>query len=120
VLFKYTADRGDKKIKPYYAIEKDTEAYQRLKDDGYSVVAFRSLRHLYLAIVSEMMLVSHLDDMYFYPWLGVRHKFFGLTQFDIVHTQHGIALNDMSSYVGRLRKNASIFLSVCEWEQKSL
>lgn len=120
VLFRYVSDIHDKDIKPYFAINKDTPAYRKLKADGYNVVAFKSLKHLYLSIVAEMLLPSHMDMMYLYPWFGVWHKYAGLVQYDIAHTQHGIVLNDLSNYIGKSKKNASIFLSAGKWEQKHL
>lgn len=120
VLFRYVADQKDAAVKPVFVINKNTAAYKRLKRDGYKVVKFKSLRHLYLAIISEMMLPSHMDAMYLYPWFGVWQKYCGLLQYDIAHTQHGIVLNDMSHYIGKQKKNASLFLSVSEWEQKHL
>lgn len=120
VLFRFVSDQEDADIKPYYAINKDTPAYKRLKADGYNVVGFKSVKHLYLAIVSEVILPSHMDMMYLYPWFGVWRKYCGLMQYDIAHTQHGIVLNDLSNYIGKQKKNANIFLSACDWEQKHL
>ena len=120
VLFRYVSDQKDSDVKPIFAINKNTPAYKRLRRDGYNVVAFKSIRHLYLAIVSEVILPSHMDMMYLYPWFGVWQKYCGLVQYDIAHTQHGIVLNDISSYIGKRKKNASIFLSACIWEQQQL
>lgn len=120
VLFRYVSDQQEPMVKPYFAINKDTPAYGRLKREGYNVVAFKSLRHLYLAIISEVILPSHMDMMYLYPWFGVWRKYCGLVQYDIAHTQHGIVLNDLSNYIGKQKKNASIFLSACQWEQSHL
>lgn len=120
VLFRYVSRQKDPAIRPYYAINKNTSAYKRLKSSGYKVVPFKSLRHLYLAIISEVILPSHMDMMYLYPWFGVWRKYCGLMQYDIAHTQHGIVLNDISNYIGRQKKNANIFLSACTWEQKHL
>jgi glycosyltransferase involved in cell wall biosynthesis/CDP-glycerol glycerophosphotransferase (TagB/SpsB family) len=120
VLFRYVSDQRDPMIKPYYVINKDTSAYERLKNDGYNVVAFKSFKHLYLGIISEMILPSHMDMMYLFPWFGVWRKYCGLVQYDIAHTQHGIVLNDLTNYISKQKKNANIFLSACNWEQKHL
>lgn len=121
VLFRYVSDNAKNSgIKPYFAINKDTKSYQALKSNGYKVVPFKSVRHLYLSIISEVILPSHLDMMYLYPWFGVWRKYCGLIQYDIVHTQHGIVLNDLSGYISKKNKNASVFLSACKWEQERL
>lgn len=120
VLFRYVSDQSNPIVKPIFTINKDTPAYSQLKAQGYKVVPFKSLRHLYLSIIAEVILPSHMDMMYLYPWFGVWQKYCGLIQYDIAHTQHGIVLNDLSNYISKQKKNASIFLSAGKWEQKHL
>lgn len=120
ILFRHVSDLCPENIKPYFAVDRRTKTYKELKESGYRVISFRSLRHLYLAIVADVLLPSHLDAKYMFPWAAVWYKYAGLMQYKIAHTQHGIVINDMSQYIGRRKKNADIFLSVCEWEKKVL
>jgi CDP-glycerol glycerophosphotransferase (TagB/SpsB family) len=120
VLFRYVSNQKNDDIKPFFAINANTEAYKRLKKEGYKVVKFRSVRHLYLTVVADLLLPSHLETTYMYPWSGVWRMYCGLMQYDIVHTQHGIVSNDMASYIGKSKKNVRLFLSICNWEKEQL
>lgn len=120
VLFRYVSKQHSAHIKPYFAINSDTAAYQKLKRDGYNIVKFRSIKHLYLTMIADLLLPSHMDPAYMYPWDGVWRKYNGLLQYALVHTQHGIVLNDISKYIGKRKKNAELFLSICDWEKRHL
>ena len=119
-LFRYVAKQNNKNIKPYFAVNSGTATYKNLKKQGYNVVKFRSIKHLYITMVADLLLPSHMDIAYLYPWVGVWRKYNGLLQYAVVHTQHGLVLNDISGYAGKHKKNAQLFLSVCEWEKKHL
>ncbi len=120
VLFRYVANQRTENIQPYFVVNKDTKAYATLRRQGYRVIKFRSVKHLYMTMVASVIFPSHLDVMYLYPWPGLRQKYAGLLQYIIIHTQHGIVINDMARYIGKYEKNAQLFLSICNWEQQYL
>lgn len=120
VLFEYVSEKKLKNVHAYYAIEKNTKYFRELKRKKYRVIKYGSWRHLYLAMNAEFLLPSHMDFIYLFPKEKLWRKYSGLMQYDVIHTQHGIVLNDMSGYIGKLNKNASMILSACEWERNNI
>ena len=116
-IFKYLCDKKIKRVKPYFVISKNTTDYKRLKKYG-RVVNANSLRYKLLFVHSKYILSSHAED-YIINIFGKRNKYFyDLLKFRYIFLQHGIILNDLSSWLNPNTKPIDMFVTSAkdEWE----
>lgn len=119
-LFRYLKRKRPRGIRFFFAVERGTPDYKRLKPLG-SVVDRMSYRYKLLHLAADVIISSHADD-------GVHNPFFNyfapyrdmLNSKKLVFLQHGVTKDDMSGWLNRYNKNFSGFVCAAEREAESV
>lgn len=118
-IFKYVNEQKNKKIKPYFVIEKGSKDIIRLKEYG-KVIHYNTLRYMLLFLKSTYIISSH-SEPYTTNCFGKNLKWFkDLLKFKYVFLQHGIIRNNLSDWLNKYNKNIAMFVTTTELEQKSI
>lgn len=116
VMFKYACKQKDG-IKKYFVVDKESEDFKRLKKVG-RVVAYNSIKHKLLLILSRKVISSHAADFSRNHFKGNGAFLKSLQDFKFIFLQHGITQNDVSKGLGKYNKNISLLVSAAEPEYK--
>lgn len=117
-LFKYALKQDDN-IEKYYIISKKSNDYERLKKLG-TIVEYGSKEHKLLACHAEKIISSHPDDEVINPFFGDFERYYnGLFSAKLCFLQHGIILNNISSWLHKYDKFASLVLTTTKKEYES-
>lgn len=118
-LFKYSINQDDKGIKKYFIIDKNTPDYKKMKKIG-PTIAYHSLKHRILGLFAEKIITSHPDNNYIYAFWGHYPNFAGILKSSTIFLQHGITLNNISSWLNKYDKNIDFLLTASKKEYDSL
>ena len=118
-LFKYSIKQDDKDIKKYFIVDKNTPYYEKMKKIG-PTIAYHSLKHRILGLFTEKIITSHPDNNYIYAFWGHYPNFAGLLKSSTIFLQHGITLNNISSWLNKYDKNLDFLLTASKKEYDSL
>lgn len=118
-LFKYSINQNDKGIKKYFIIDKNTPDYNKMKKIG-PVIGYHSLKHRILGLFAEKIITSHPDNNYIYAFWGHYPNFAGILKSSTIFLQHGITLNNISSWLNKYDKNLDFLLTASKKEYDSL
>lgn len=118
-LFKYSINQNDKGIKKYFIIDKNTKYYEKMKKIG-PVIGYHSMKHRILGLFAEKIITSHPDNNYIYAFWGHYPNFAGLLKCSTIFLQHGITLNNISSWLNKYDKNLDFLLTASKKEYDSL
>ena len=118
-LFKYSIQQNDKGIKKYFIIDKNTSDYEKMKNVG-PVISYHSMKHRILGMFAEKIITSHPDNNYIYAFWGHYPNFAGLLKSSTIFLQHGITLNNISSWLNKFDKNLDFLLTASQKEYDSL
>ena len=118
-LFKYSIKQNEKNIKKYFVIDKNTPYYEKMKKIG-PVIAYHSMKHRILGLFAEKIITSHPDNNYIYAFWGHYPNFAGLLKSSTIFLQHGITLNNISSWLNKYDKNLDFLLTASKKEHESL
>lgn len=118
-LYKYAINQNDN-IEKYFIISKDSKDYGRLK--GFAnVVEYKSKEHKLLSCFAEKIISSHPDDDLINPFSGRYEKYFnGLFSAKLCFLQHGIILNNISSWLHKYDKFLHLFVTSAKKEYESI
>lgn len=118
-LFRYLCDKKTKKVKPYFAISKNSQDYKRMKQYG-KVIDTNSFKYKLLFVHSKYIVSSHAED-YIANIFGKSNKYFyDLTKFKYIFLQHGITQNDLSPWLNPNNKHIDMIVSAAKIEYESL
>lgn len=120
-LFEYISERDDSPIRHYYIINKDTTFYKDLKAKGYKVIPFNSIKCKLYTLNASLILATHA-----FVW-----AFSGLNKFErgfysniikarIVCLQHGLTVQYIPRYQGRIVDNVETYFCASDVEKKNL
>ena len=119
-MFRYlqtTIVSRNKKV--YFAINKDSPDYKRLRQYG-KVIDRRSWRYKLLFLRADKVISSHADGFITNPF-GRQYQYLcDLLQYDFVFLQHGITKDDISGWLNKWAKNIKLFVTVTPEEMKSI
>lgn len=119
-FFGYLCDSKFKGARCFFAIEKTSSDYERLKRLGR--VIDRSSRLYKLArLVCDAVISSHADDADYNPFgthFAPYRDMLNGTRF--IFLQHGITVNDMSAWLNRYSRNISGFVCAAKPEADSI
>ena len=118
-LFKYSMTRDEKDIDKYFIIDKNTPYYEKMKEIG-PVIGYHSIKHRILGLFAEKIITSHPDNNYIYGFWGHYPNFAGLLKSSTIFLQHGITLNNISSWLNKFDKNLDFLLTASKKEYDSL
>ena len=118
-IFRYLCDKKFKNVKPYFVVCKNSADYKRIKKYG-KVVDLNSIRYKLLFVHSKYILSSHAED-YIINIFGRSNKYFyDLLKFRYIFLQHGIILNDLSSWLNPNTKPMDMFVTSAKAEYQSI
>lgn len=119
-FFKYALKQDDG-IRKYFAIQKSSPDYERLKKTYDNVLDFNSKKFKLIYIFADKLISSQGSEFYLNPY---RHTGFyltaGCTYLDFYFLQHGIILHDLSSWLVKYDRNPKIIVTSCIMEYESL
>ncbi len=118
-LFKYSIKQNEKDLKKYFIIDKNTEYYEKMKKIG-PVLAYHSIKHRVIGLFAEKIITSHPDNNYIYAFWGHYPNFTGILKSSTIFLQHGITLNNISSWLNKYDKNLDFLLTASKKEYDSL
>lgn len=102
-LFKYAVNQNDD-IEKYFIISKESKDYNRLKGIG-NVIDYGSKEHMLLVCFADKIITSHPDDEFANPFYHKTEKYYnGLFSAKVCFLQHGIIINDISSWLHKYDK----------------
>lgn len=118
-LFKYSINQNEKGIDKYFIIDKKSKDYEEMKKIG-PVIGYKSMKHRILGLFVEKIITSHPDNNYIYPFWGHYPNFAGLLKSSTLFLQHGITLNNISSWLNKYDKNLDFMVTASKKEYDSL
>ena len=118
-LFKYSIKQNEKGIKKYFIIDKKSQDYEKMKKIG-PTIAYHSIKHRVLGLFAEKIITSHPDNNYIYAFWGHYPNFAGLLKSSTLFLQHGITLNNISTWLNKYDKNLDFLLTASKKEYDSL
>ena len=109
-LYKFSLKQNDG-IDKYFIIKKDSKDYKRLKEFA-NIVEYKSNDHKLLTCFAEKIISSHPDDDLLNPFSGKFEKYYnGLISAKTCFLQHGIILNNISSWLHKYDKFLYLFVT---------
>ena len=118
-LFNYMVDIKDTKNK-YFVISKDAADFSRLSSIWKNVLGFYSIKHRILYLFADKVISSQADEIIVNPFWGKNVKWYsGLLTGDKIFLQHGVAKDDMSSWLRKYDKNVKLLVTTSDLEAKS-
>ena len=117
-LFKYISNK-EKRAKVYFVIDKKSKEYKKIKKIG-KVINYNSLKYkIYFLLASKI--ISSQADLWVTNAFGEDEIYMrDLYKFKFVFLQHGITKDDMSSWLHKLNKNISMFVTASKEEYNSI
>lgn len=118
-LFKYLNDKKTKDKNIYFAITKNSKDFNKVKNTG-KVLIFNSLKYKLKFLLADKIISSQADDWTQNPF-GKKHNYYhDLYNHKFIFLQHGIILNDLSTWLNHYEKNISIFVTSTTDEYNSI
>lgn len=117
-LFRYAADK-DPDIDKYFVLSKDCKDFDKMTKIG-KVLPFKSIKHRYLGLFAENIITSHPDNQDIYPFWGAYPYFAGLLKSNTIFLQHGVAKDNLSSWLNQFNMNLSFLLTSSPKEYESM
>ena len=118
-FFRYLNLKKPKKIKSYFAIEKNCSDYKRIKIFG-NILDLNSNRYIYIFLKADKLISSISNSWVTNPFKNDHIYIRDLFHFDAVFLQHGIIKDDLSNYLNKFTKNYSLFITSSKREYKSI
>lgn len=118
-LFKYVCEQNNKEIKPYFAINKDSNDYEKVKKTGRTLT-FNSLKYKLYFLMADKIISSQADNWVINPFGNAHIYYHDLYKGDFIFLQHGIIKDDISSWLNTYEKNMRIFVTSAQGEYDSL
>lgn len=117
-LYKYSLKQNDN-VKKYFVVKKDSPDFERIKSYG-NVVAYQSMYHKWLILNSDMIISSHIEDSIRVPFRGNGTYLRELLKYKFVFLQHGIIMNNLSTWLNKYNKNIDLFVTTVNKEYESI
>ncbi len=119
-LYDYIREQNNPSVKAYFVISKKSPDYVQLKKRGFCVLNGDSLRYRLLFLHASKVISSHADDYVINPFTHRVDFLNDLFRFDFVFLQHGIIVNDLSSWLNRYNKDIRLFITSTQREYDSI
>lgn len=118
-LFSYITDNELKGKVYYFAIDKSSSDYKRLKKKG-SILKIGSYKYRLKFVNSDKIISAHADDWVINAFAENEKYIKGLYDFDYVFLQHGITKDDLSSWLHKTNRDISLFITAARKEYHSI
>lgn len=118
-FFKYLQNNKSEQSSNYFAIQKTSPDYEKIKKIG-RVIDRDSWFYKLLFLHADKIISSHADDFVINAF-GKKQRFLrDLFGFDYVFLQHGITKDDMSGWLNKYNKNIKVFVTAANDEYESI
>ncbi len=119
VLFEYINKNNYKNIKSYFVISKNSKDKKYLNKIG-KVIYYKSLKYRLLFLNAKYIISSHCEK-YTINIVGNNIAYFSdIQKFKFIFLQHGIIMNDLSSWLNKYNKNINLFITSVQSEYNSI
>lgn len=119
-LFRHLHDLRFRDARVFFSVNKSSPDFAALKRYG-AVINRASLRYLFLFLVADKMISSHIDVPFQDPLARLAPPFRDLcTDKNYVFLQHGVIIHDLSEWLNRYQKNISLFVASANPEYDSI
>ena len=118
-FFKYLQKVDNKKIKTYFAIEKNCDDYKKMKKYG-KVLKFGTFRYKLKFLLSSKIISSQANEFVLNPFDKKEKYIRDLYNFKFVFLQHGITKDDLSKWLLKYNKNIKMFVTAAKAEYDSI
>lgn len=118
-LFEHVNQKNDG-VKRYFIVNKDTDTYTTLKQQGYNVVDYGGYKHKILYLLSDKIISSHIDEWVLNPFGSTIIYYQDLFKFKLVFLQHGVTMVDHSTWFNKFSKNIDKLITSSKLEYKSM
>jgi CDP-glycerol glycerophosphotransferase (TagB/SpsB family)/GT2 family glycosyltransferase len=100
----------------YFVLDRGSPDWERLKKDGFKLLANRSLSHILAMLNADFLISSHVDSYVFWP---MSKRYFGdLVRYRFVFLQHGLTMQDISRWLNA--KDIDLFVTSSPAEYQSI
>ena len=119
-VFKYAnSQENSNKRTTYFAVDKNSEDYKRMKQYG-KVVGYHTLKYKLLFLNAKYLISSHADGYVNNEFGGSRKFYVDLYGFKYIYLTHGVLLHDSSSWLNRINKNIELNVVTSPMECQSI
>lgn len=118
-LFEYLCANPIKNVDVYFAINKNTTDYERLKKIG-PVIDLNSSNYKNMLTKADLLISSQIEKAFLNPFGASYDIVRSLLKFKLVFLQHGITKDDLSSWINRYKANISLFVTSARKEHLSI
>ena len=117
-LYKYALKQNDN-VEKYFVLSRESKDFNRLQDLG-NIIEYKSDEHKLLACFAEKLISSHPDDDLINPFSGPHEKYYnGLFSAKTCWLQHGITLNNITSWLRKYDKFLYLLVTAAKKEHQS-
>ena len=117
-LFKYIV-QNEKKANIYFVLDKESLDYKKIKKIG-NVLSYNSFRYKLYFLLSSKIISSQADRWVINAFGDDEIYLRDLYKFKFIFLQHGITKDDISSWLHKLNKNISLFVTAANKEYESI
>jgi CDP-glycerol glycerophosphotransferase (TagB/SpsB family) len=100
-FYSYLQKNKTDKADYYFAINKQSRAYGRLRERGFKLVDLLGYRYKFLVLIADKIISSNADEMIFNPFLDSWSEYADLKTGRFIFLQHGITKDDLSRQYNR-------------------
>lgn len=118
-LFEYTCKNKPKNVIPVFVISKESPDYKKLKAIG-KVIQYGSHIHKQIFLLAVKNISSQADNWVINPYGNDITYVKDLVHSDFIFLQHGITMNDLSSWLSVFSKNIAKFCCASKSEYQSI
>lgn len=105
----------------YYIVNRDSEAWSRLKGRGLNVAAFKSLRNKLLTLHSSAIFATHAGVLRFAGLNPFEARFYACDRRSrVICIQHGLTIQDIPQYQARNVDNTCLYFCASHREAENL
>lgn len=110
-----------KDVKIYYVISKDSLDYERLKKSGADLLIHESFKCRLMALLAEAILATHTTIMSYYGIPQKQQPYLkDLFNAEIICIQHGLTIQKIAQYQGRLADNTNFYCCASKYEVNNI
>ena len=119
-LFLYSITQNDD-VKKYFILDKNSKDFSEMKKFDKNIIAWGSLKHKILYILSEKLIISQINHEWINPFKESNENLVsGLITLQKCFLQHGVTVGDVSIWLRKYYHNFYLFVTVSDYERNSL
>lgn len=117
VFYKYVEDRHPE-WENYFILDRNSDDWIRLKEQGYNLVQYGSERHEELLIQAQNLISSQASLTEMRPWKENFPYLRDAYHYNFMFLQHGVTKHDLSLWLRKIEKDIRILVTVSDQEKQ--